>query len=530
MADSEHCISHILMICQVRPPAFPLLPACRTSPPARPQQPTALLTQGRLGATNDRFQLSVAEELLRHRATASSDDLLLAAWGAPAAAHIFDQLQGEMALRLERPNGPEQGVASFAEDVLGIVSAASAAGFLSAAFSLAAKRWLRSLAVRAARWASPAAARQPPPPTPGEQPQVVLDLPQAACILKPPGWEVYDENADHQLSDFVRRRFGCRIANDLRCRYGFLHRLDVPSSGLILVAKTHESYYDLHFQLAAGQISRSYLLLCHGFVSKGRRVLTASVSWRRQGEARPSAAGGRGRPSFAALQGGAHGVAQVRAVSRLSLRISTGRRHQLRSQLAHVGHPVVRDALYSSQWSFVADDDFCQRNCLHRSGLGFRDMRGRPRHAQAPLPDDFRQSLNQVRLLREWSCEEKRRLGVCTRSTERCLDSFERMLSMQIAKETDILLTIIGLLPLAPMFRRSLDQRRVPESRLQHWQAFLEFASAAARRRAHAKNEGYAGSSQLMLIPSHEIGVNTAKQESTYTVYEAQVNGKMTWQ
>jgi len=61
-------------------------------------------------------------------------------------------------------------------------------------------------------------------------------------------------------------------------------------------------------------------------------------------------------------------------------------------------------------------------------------------------------------------------------------------------------------------------------------QAFLEFASAAARRRAHAKNEGYAGSSQLMLIPSHEIGVNTAKQESTYTVYEAQVNGKMTWQ
>ena len=83
-------------------------------------------------------------------------------------------------------------------------------------------------------------------------------------------------------------------------------------------------------------------------------------------------------------------------------------------------------------------------------------------------------------------------LGVCTRSTERCLDSFERMLSMQIAKETDILLTIIGLLPLAPMFRRSLDQRRVPESRLQHWQAFLEFASAAARRRAHAKPGGRA--------------------------------------
>jgi len=61
-------------------------------------------------------------------------------------------------------------------------------------------------------------------------------------------------------------------------------------------------------------------------------------------------------------------------------------------------------------------------------------------------------------------------------------------------------------------------------------QAFLEFASAASRRRAHSKNEGYAGSSQLMLIPSNEIGVNTAKQESTYTVYEAQVDTKMTWQ
>ncbi|CAE7434900.1 FBA1 [Symbiodinium natans] len=592
-----------------------------------------------LGATNSLFQLSLAQEVLRRRAALSSDDLLLAAWGAPPVPQVFAELQSEMTHRLERPDSAELGE-SFTKDLLGVACASAAAGCLSAAFSAAARRWLRTrAAVRAARAClstSPAVA--PRRSAPGEPPQVLLDLSETACILKPSGWEVYDDNADRQLVDFVRRRFGCRISSDVRCRYGFIHRLDVPSSGLILAAKTHASYYGLHFQLAAGQISRRYLLLCHGFVAKERRVLTAAVAWRRQGEvtgadggwrapwrAEPSTAGGRGRPSLAALRRGAHGVAQVGAVSRLALRIATGRRHQLRSQLAHIGHPVVRDALYSSQWSFTADAELCQRNCLHRSGLGFRDEQGKLRDARAPLPDDLRECLDRVRLLREWPANRAKPNSQKQNNLwfmEGCLDVLEhsavhsafesftcRKLSVSatvkhgkeisFTKEKNELLLLAGnttakgcpsfspfKMPIktdkcisnASVVRMCEVLQMVRRCVGYHVgvQAFLEFASASARRPPNrgiwestfllgtsfwgnrtsyiavlvayvshlmadrtqwstpvratslwevmcdGRNEGYADSCQLMLIPSNEIGLNAAKQEATFAVYEAQ--------
>ncbi|CAE7904851.1 unnamed protein product, partial [Symbiodinium necroappetens] len=46
--------------------------------------------------------------------------------------------------------------------------------------------------------------------------------------------------------------------------HGFLHRLDVPSSGLILVATSYEAYYDLQVQLHSGQVQRDYTVLHHG--------------------------------------------------------------------------------------------------------------------------------------------------------------------------------------------------------------------------------------------------------------------------
>lgn len=72
---------------------------------------------------------------------------------------------------------------------------------------------------------------------------------------------------------------------------GFLHRLDVPNSGLLLVATSYGAYYDLQLQLAAGHLGRDYLVLVHG--SAALRNLQARVS--RRGDR--SVAGGRGRPS-----------------------------------------------------------------------------------------------------------------------------------------------------------------------------------------------------------------------------------------
>lgn len=72
---------------------------------------------------------------------------------------------------------------------------------------------------------------------------------------------------------------------------GFLHRLDVPNSGLLLLATSYAAYYDLQLQLAAGQLIRDYLVLVHGVAS--HRSLLARL----QRQAERSIAGGQGKSS-----------------------------------------------------------------------------------------------------------------------------------------------------------------------------------------------------------------------------------------
>ena len=124
---------------------------------------------------------------------------------------------------------------------------------------------------------------------------------------------------------------------DVEHNYGFLHRLDVPSSGLILLARNYEAFYDLQLQLYSGLMLRDYTVLCHGVLR--RFFLTTRLFYQ---QSAPSKAGGRGKISFCHLS--AEAVYFASALLTLThWRIATGRRHQIRSQAAHVGHCTVRD-------------------------------------------------------------------------------------------------------------------------------------------------------------------------------------------
>ncbi|CAJ1354758.1 unnamed protein product [Effrenium voratum] len=187
-------------------------------------------------------------------------------------------------------------------------------------------------------------------------PQLLLEAQDTLVVLKPAGWQVDDASGPIsedvcRLSGFVQgmaplRRFP--LLGDDAFGHGFLHRLDVPTSGLILVATNHRSFYDLRLQLASGSLLRDYTVLCHGFVA--RHSVRAPVHWWTDG-----------RDSSSSV---------ARALSLLGIRIGTGRKHQIRVHLAHVGHAVVRDGRYSSQSTHLADA-WCPQNFLHRSSLRF---------------------------------------------------------------------------------------------------------------------------------------------------------------
>ncbi|CAK9019734.1 unnamed protein product [Durusdinium trenchii] len=241
-------------------------------------------------------------------------------------------------------------------------------------------------------------------PLPLERSELIIqDLPDRAVLLKPPGWDVYDQCVEEkQLCNIASDAFGpWPIFSDSKHRRGFLHRLDVPSSGLVVVAKTFEAFYDLQVQLCT-DMSRRYVAMAHGWLRP--RCHEASLFWWGNG---PTVAGGRGKASCTKVMATLPLIhfTTMMAFSLVHLEILTGRRHQIRSHLSHSGHPTVSDGLYASATVYKADLNISPRNWLHRYALSFYDRHGRVIKPQAPLPSDLQEALQQMTFLKSSGSE-----------------------------------------------------------------------------------------------------------------------------
>ncbi|CAK9098822.1 Pentatricopeptide repeat-containing protein At5g02860 [Durusdinium trenchii] len=196
--------------------------------------------------------------------------------------------------------------------------------------------------------------------------QLVADGQDHAVFYKPPGWEVYGGHNQLQLVDAAQRLFGRRrLFEDVGHHHGFLHRLDVPSSGLVVLAKSYVAFYELQVDLHAGRVVREYQVLCHGWLTKSQ--ISARLFW--YGPS-PSLASARGRGARTLVLQTRHlQHPRLNSLSYAELRLGTGRKHQIRSHLAHVGHPVVSDMVYQSMETYQQDIAEHANNCLHRHRL-----------------------------------------------------------------------------------------------------------------------------------------------------------------
>ncbi|CAE7036264.1 unnamed protein product [Symbiodinium natans] len=246
----------------------------------------------------------------------------------------------------------------------------------------------------------------------GMGPREILGMPGVVVIHKPAGWcvdqgeESLAEGDDVEdmnfLSSFVSTRIPARrfpILSDKLHWRGFVHRIDVPSSGLILTATSHQAFYSLRLQTACGSFVRDYQVLCHGWL-RGRQDVRAAVHWVSDGRTTSSLISPFGRPALTRLRLSASFLRKSEALSLFMMRIGTGRKHQIRVQSAHVGHAVVCDGRYSTPKTYRADLKWCPRNFLHRSRLGFT-MGGKSVDVEQALPQDLSDAL--------WSCTQVKR-------------------------------------------------------------------------------------------------------------------------
>ena len=191
-------------------------------------------------------------------------------------------------------------------------------------------------------------------------------------------------------------------------RPGIVHRLDKQTSGLIIVARNDAAHLKLAEMFSHRQMKKTYLALVHGSVKQDRGTINAPIS---RDVIR------RTRMTTRRDEGARTAISHYTVVERMdtrfgkftlvSVRIETGRTHQIRVHLSSIGHPVVGDTLYGapakiqrfsesaiqrvSKPARKKDDPVeavsLERNFLHAARLEFDHPRtGKPLHLEAPLP------------------------------------------------------------------------------------------------------------------------------------------------
>ncbi len=180
-------------------------------------------------------------------------------------------------------------------------------------------------------------------------------------------------------------------------RPGIVHRIDKDTSGLLVAAKNDAAHHFLAAQFEAHSVERLYRALVFGRPEPEAGILTGNLARHPRDRKRYAVAEGRGR----------HAVTHYRLLSDygelsfLELKLETGRTHQIRVHLSHIGHPIVGDGVYgrSRRVAHLKDKPLIDRlrgvarQMLHAATLGFQHPDGRRLFFESPPPGDMTELL-----------------------------------------------------------------------------------------------------------------------------------------
>jgi len=237
---------------------------------------------------------------------------------------------------------------------------------------------------------------------------VLYEDDQIIVLNKPAGLVTHPGSGVHRgtLVNGLIGRYKHLSERNSRLRPGIVHRLDKYTSGVMVVARTGAAHLHLARQFERREVQKTYLALVWGAPPDTGKLETNLVRDPHNRLAfRASPAGRRGRPAVTAYRALEH----FHGFTLLEVRPRTGRTHQIRVHLAHLGYPVFGDALYRGvrPSANIAPElrdvaarlrQVLHRQALHAFSLAFTHPATKETMTfEAPLPDDFKAALALLR-------------------------------------------------------------------------------------------------------------------------------------
>ena len=215
------------------------------------------------------------------------------------------------------------------------------------------------------------------------------------AINKPSGLAVQGGTSIATHLDGMLRALASRSDSRLR----LVHRIDKDTSGLLVVAKTDRAHEGLAVQFKDHSIDRLYAAIVYGHPVPPTATVDTWIG-RSDADRKKMAVHREGR--------GKHAVTHYRMEERLTgaamveCRLETGRTHQVRVHMAHIGHPLIGDPVYSRDrkgFKSILETLGFKRQALHAKTLGFiHPATGLPLLFQSALPMDMQELLSELRV------------------------------------------------------------------------------------------------------------------------------------
>jgi 23S rRNA pseudouridine1911/1915/1917 synthase len=173
-------------------------------------------------------------------------------------------------------------------------------------------------------------------------------------------------------------------------RPGIVHRIDRDTSGLLVVAKSDQAHEGLAKLFARHDIERRYLAVAVGRPLPAEGTVATqigrSATNRKKMAVLPEGKGKHAITHYRTLK-------QYKEASLIECRLETGRTHQVRVHMAHIGHPLIGDSVYNNRrktFKFGPNQSYFDRQALHAVSLGFiHPVTGEKLGFESSLPDDI---------------------------------------------------------------------------------------------------------------------------------------------